>query len=271
MTEPVEQRPPPAGPPGADALRLAQEVNALRSELARLRQESQTLLYSLAHDLQRPMRHARSFAEILQRHCGATLDAESAHYLDRIVSAGQEGQAMLDGLLQVSRVVSRGAPLEPTDSAAAFDAARARLAERIRQAGAQVGRGALPVVTADPSQLQELFERLLDNALKFRRPDVPPVVDVSAERVAPPGAEAAGWRFRVRDNGIGVDPKSHDRIFTLFQRLHTAAEYPGVGLGLAVCKHIVERHGGRIGVESQAGQGAVFFFTLPDAAPPASA
>jgi light-regulated signal transduction histidine kinase (bacteriophytochrome) len=257
-------KPDPAGLLAEETTRREQaeaKVQALTAELSRLRVEVQSLLYAVGHDLQRPLRHARSFAEVLQRRCKSQLDAENAHYLDRIVSAGHEGQELLEAMLHLSRIVTRGAPPAPTDAEAAFDQARTRLDGPIREAGAEVSRTALPRVLADPAQLQELFERLLDNAVKFRLPGQAPRVRVSAQR------EGDQWVFSVADNGIGIDPKFHERIFILFQRLHTPSEYPGIGLGLTAAQRIVERHGGRIWVESQAGQGATFHFSLPGTPP----
>jgi light-regulated signal transduction histidine kinase (bacteriophytochrome) len=149
--------------------------------------------------------------------------------------------------------------LEPVNLGEVFAAAMANLRICVEESGAQVEAGGLPVVKGDPRQLTQLFQNLIGNAAKFRKPGEAPRVEVQAER------EGDFWRVSVRDNGIGLDPRFSERVFTIFQRLHTREEYEGTGLGLAICKKIVERHGGRIWVESREGEGATFFFTLPAA------
>ncbi len=167
-------------------------------------------------------------------------------------------QALIAGLLEYSRV-GRQVMQRPVSAQIAFDRALANLRSVIAETGAAVSCAALPGVIADSGDLTQVFQNLLGNAMKFRRPAAPPRIDVSAS-VA--GNECT---FVVSDNGIGVDPRHADRIFAIFQRLHTRGEYPGTGIGLAICKKVVERHRGRIWVESRPGQGAAFYFTLPAA------
>jgi light-regulated signal transduction histidine kinase (bacteriophytochrome) len=166
-------------------------------------------------------------------------------------------QQLIQDLLQLSRVETTAAPLAPTDASTVVADALRMLDTPIHEAGAMVEVGALPMVMADAAQLGQVFSNLVGNAIKYRREGVPPVVRVSAER------EGRSWRFSVADNGIGIEAEYFDRIFVIFQRLHTRDEYPGTGIGLAVVRRIVERHGGRTRVESTPGEGSTFSFTLP--------
>jgi light-regulated signal transduction histidine kinase (bacteriophytochrome) len=166
-------------------------------------------------------------------------------------------QDMIGALLDLSRVGTRGQEPAPTDAEAVLERVLKSLGLTIEQTEAQVTHDPLPTVLADQAQLAQVFQNLVANGIKFRRADVPPQVHVSAEQ-----ADDA-WVFTVEDNGIGIDPEQSGRIFLIFQRLHTEEEYPGTGIGLALCKRIVERHGGRIWVESEPGAGARFRFTLP--------
>jgi light-regulated signal transduction histidine kinase (bacteriophytochrome) len=165
-------------------------------------------------------------------------------------------QRLIEDLLAFSRVGTRDAALVPTDVNDVVDRALRSLKLRIEETGASVTRDALPTVSADAGQLEQVFLNLIGNALKFRRAE-PPHVHVAAQ------AKDGRWTFSVRDNGIGIDPQYFDRIFVLFKRLHDRSEYPGTGIGLAICKKIVEHHGGRIWVESEPGRGSTFSFTLP--------
>jgi chemotaxis family two-component system sensor kinase Cph1 len=165
-------------------------------------------------------------------------------------------KTLINDLLEYSRVGKRDMALKSTEPQLSLQQALSNLQVTLQDRGARVTWDALPIVKSDPTPLTELFQNLISNALKFHS-DQPPQIHVSAQR------HGAEWVFSVRDNGIGIDPKQATRIFDVFQRLHTREEYPGNGIGLAICKRIVERHGGRIWVESQPGQGATFYFTLP--------
>ena len=165
-------------------------------------------------------------------------------------------QSLISDLLAYSRVATRGQPLTPTDCTAIVRGALANLDVAITESGARVTYTALPTVVGDASQLTQLFQNLISNACKFRNQQ-PPEIHIAAER------HEGEWVFSVRDNGIGIEPQYFERIFGLFQRLHTRVEYTGTGIGLAICKKIVERHGGRIWLESQPQQGSTFYFTIP--------
>jgi light-regulated signal transduction histidine kinase (bacteriophytochrome) len=198
-----------------------------------------------------------SYVQLLARRYQGTLDAEADTFISYAVGGVRRMQQLINDLLAYSRVGTQGKPFQPTDCTALLDQALATLQPAIQESGAVVTRDGLPTVLADASQLGQVFQNLLSNALKFRQKDVPPRVHVWAER------QGSTWRIAVQDNGIGIDPQYVERIFAIFQRLHTTAQYPGTGIGLAICKKIVERHGGRIWVESQPGKGATFSFTLP--------
>lgn len=197
-----------------------------------------------------------SYTQLLARRYRSRLDEDADAFIGFAVDGAQRMQLLINDLLAYSRVSTRGEPPEPTDCNDVVDAVSVDLTTAIAESGAEVTRSDLPIVMADRSQLRQLFQNLISNAIKFRG-ERAPRVHVTAE---PDGDE---WRFAISDNGIGLDPQYAERIFALFQRLHTRDEYEGTGIGLAICKKIVERHGGRIWVESRPGEGTTFFFTLP--------
>jgi light-regulated signal transduction histidine kinase (bacteriophytochrome) len=237
--------------------KLAEAELALRAEeLARSNGELERFAYVASHDLQEPLRMVASYTQLLQRRYAGRLDADADEFIGYAVDGAHRMQRLIRDLLEYSRVGTHGKAPAPIDAGAALDNALANLHGAITEGGIQVERGPLPVVAADETQLAQLFQNLIGNAIKFRQGDAPRV-SVSAQRVGPE------WQFTVADNGIGIEPQYGERIFVLFQRLHTREEYPGTGIGLAICKKIVERHGGRIWVESEAGNGSTFRFTLP--------
>jgi light-regulated signal transduction histidine kinase (bacteriophytochrome) len=225
-------------------------------ELARSNAELALFTYIASHDLREPLRTVGSNLQLLRRHLGKELDADARTQFDFALGGVRRMQALIDDLLLYSRVGTEGRAFTEVDSREVVDEAVQALAAAIAEAGIQVRVGSLPVVRADRSQLVQLFQNLISNSVKFRTADGPRV-DVSAER-----AEGE-WVFTVLDNGIGIDARYAEHVFTIFQRLHSQEEYPGTGIGLAVCRKIVERHGGRIWVESGRNGGSAFRFTIP--------
>lgn len=239
-----------------ERIRTQDQLRRTAEELARSNKELDQFALMVAHDLKAPQRTALTFTQLLQKRCNGKLDAESDEFLGLIASGLTRMGELIDGLLRLARVNSEGDAFEPTDMARLCDAAAAHLRTAIEENGAVVTHDGLPTVRGDATQLIQLFQNLIGNAIKFRRQE-PPHIRIAAELT---GNECT---CSVRDNGIGFDPEQADRIFGIFQRLHTQSEYPGSGIGLAICKRIVERHGGRIWAESKPDEGSAFYFTLP--------
>ena len=235
--------------------RTEKELAELVEELRRSNAELEQFAYVASHDLQEPLRMMASYTQLLARRYKGNLGDDADEFIGHVVDGAHRMQAVINDLLQYSRVGKRGGSLTPTDVGAAFEAARANLRAAIGESGAQVTSEGLPIVMGDRTQLVQLFQNLIGNAIKFRSED-PPRVHVEAER------RDGEWLFAVRDNGIGIEPQYAGRIFMIFQRLHSRTEYPGTGIGLAICKKIVERHGGELWVESVPGEGSTFRFTL---------
>lgn len=218
--------------------------------------ELEQFAYVASHDLQEPLRAVNSYAQLLARKYQGNLDAKADKYLGYIIEGATRMQQLINDLLEFSRVGTRGKPLQPTACETVLSQVLENLKVALFESQAQVTHDPLPIVMGDEIQLIQLFQNLISNAIKFRREE-PPQVHISAVQ------RENDWIFGVLDNGIGMEPEYFDRIFTIFQRLHSRAEYPGTGIGLAVCKKIIERHGGSIWVESELGVGTTFFFTLP--------
>ena len=247
------------GPAVQVVIREISERKRAEEALRRSNEELQRFAYVASHDLQEPLRSIVSFSQLLKRRYGGKLGEDADEYIGFIVEGGNRMQALIRDLLQLSRVETNARPLVPTNTGEVVADALRLMETPIREAGATIEVGELPVILADAAQLEPVFANLVGNALKYRRPDVPCRVRISAER-------ANGlWRFSVADNGIGIEEEYFDRIFVIFQRLHTREEYEGTGIGLAVVRKIVERHGGSIRVESVPGEGSTFVFTLPAA------
>jgi PAS domain S-box-containing protein len=238
---------------------LAEEnLKRVAQELARSNEELRQFASVASHDLHEPLRAVTSFCRLLQRRCQGQLDTAADEYIGFIVDGATRMQELLEDLLEYTRVGTRGKSFQPTECSAVLDRVLASLRIAVQESAAVVTRDSLPVVLGDATQLAQLFQNLIANAIKFRGQETPRI-HFTAER------QGSAWLCSVRDNGIGIDPRNAERIFVIFQRLHAREEYEGTGIGLAVCKKIVERHGGRIWVESRLGQGSAFFFTLPAA------
>jgi signal transduction histidine kinase len=234
------------------------------TELERSNQELQQFAYIASHDLQEPLRMVTSYLQLLEKRYKGHLDADANDFIHYAVDGAQRMRELIQGLLAYSRVGSHGGPLEVVDSQEIFYQVLDNLQVVIAENGAGVTHGSLPTVMADPTQLTQLFQNLIGNAIKFRNNERPEIHVEADRQEGGVNGDTCHWLFSVRDNGIGIEPQYAERIFVIFQRLHTRDEYPGTGIGLAVCKRIMERHGGRIWVESKPGHGSTFFFTLPD-------
>ena len=232
------------------ALREAHE------ELQRSNSELEQFAYVASHDLQEPLRMVSSYTQLLLRRFGERFDGDSREFMGYIVDGAARMKQLIEDLLAYSRVGTRGKEFHEVEVEEAVRRAVANLRAAIDEAGAAVTWDPLPAVLADELQLTQLFQNLVGNALKFRSASVPRISVQAKEH-------ESGWHFTVADNGIGIEPQYFERIFMVFQRLHNKADYPGTGIGLAICKKVVERHGGRIWVESRPGEGSAFHFTLP--------
>lgn len=244
---------------------LEARVEERTAELLRSNQELEQFAYVASHDLQEPLRMVASYTQLLARRYSGKLDADADEFIAYAVDGANRMQTLISDLLAFSRVTTRGNQFAATDCNDVLAAALANLRLSIEESQAVITSDVLPTVQADGAQLRQLFQNLLANAIKFRGEAAPQVhIGVrAAQESAHDGRSAPVWEFAIRDNGIGMDARFAERIFVIFQRLHTRSEYPGTGIGLAIAKRIVERHGGRIWVDSAPGQGATFFFTLP--------
>ena len=232
------------------------ELARRAEELARSNADLQQFAYVASHDLQEPLRMVASYTQLLAKRYHGKLDADADDFIAFAVDGAHRMQVLINDLLSYSRVGTRGKEFAPTNSESVLEEVLLNLKTAIEEAHAVISHDPLPTIPVDPTQLSQVFQNLIGNALKFHGPE-PPSIHVSCQQ------EVSEWRFSVRDNGIGIEPQDADRIFVIFQRLHAGREYPGTGIGLAITKKIVERHGGRIWVVSEPGKGSTFTFTIP--------
>ncbi|WP_295815738.1 ATP-binding protein [uncultured Deinococcus sp.] len=236
---------------------LEHRVRERTAALERSNRELEQFAYVASHDLKEPLRTVSSFAQLLQGRHGAQLDERGRRYLTIVIDGAQRMFTLIEDVLAMARVSNAASP-RTMDLGALLDDVTASLEPQAQDTGAQITADPLPSRSGDPTQFVQLFHNLLGNALKFRQPGVPPRIHVSARPI--PG----GYEFTVADNGIGIEAQYLQKVFTVFQRLHTRQAYPGNGIGLSVCQKIVESHGGRIWLESTPGEGTTVHFTLPD-------
>jgi len=233
--------------------RLRDQAKALE----RSNEELEQFAYAASHDLQAPLRSITGFSRLLTKYARDRLDEQCVEYLDFIDGSARQLHRLIHDLLEYARVGRAVHSTAWIGAAEIVERACRQLEVMLVEAGAQVHCEELPEICVDATQLVQLFQNLIGNGVKYARKDVVPQVRISAR------SEAKAWRFAVEDNGIGMEPGATGQIFTIFKRLHTQEEYEGTGIGLSICKKIVERHGGAIWVESQSGQGSTFYFTLP--------
>lgn len=236
--------------------RVEEELAQRLEELARSNAELEQFAYVASHDLQEPLRMVASYTQLLARRYRGRLDADADEFIEYAVGGVLRMQQLINDLLIYARVGTRGKEFEPTDCETVFEQTLLDLQTALTESNAEITRDPLPTVMADPAQLRQVFQNLIGNAIKFRSA-APLHIHISAER------KGDEWVFSVSDNGIGIDPEYAERIFIIFQRLHGREKYRGTGIGLSICKKIIERHGGRIWVKGQSGQGATFYFTIP--------
>ncbi len=233
-----------------------EELERTMAELARSNADLEQLAYVTSHDLQEPLHMVARYLHLLNRRYKGKLDSSADQFIGYALDGANRMKRLINDLLAYSRVDSEGKDFAPTNCEAIFDRALANLKAMVEASGAVVNHDALPSVMGDDSQLTQLFQNLIGNAIKFHGEE-PPGVHVSAQK------KENEWLLSVQDNGIGIDPEHSERVFMIFQRLHTEPDYPGTGIGLSICKKIVERHGGRIWVDSEPGKGSTFYFTIP--------
>ncbi|SEP63467.1 sensor histidine kinase [Natrinema salaciae] len=236
--------------------RIKARLEETNGELEASNERLEQFAYAASHDLQEPLRMVTSYLTLVETRYGDELDADGREFIDYAVEGAERMRTMIDALLEYSRVGTQGGSSEPVDLAAVFATVRKDLEVSLAESDATLETAALPCVEGDRNQLRQLFQNLVSNAIEYSG-DEPPHVRVTAER------SGSNWTVSVADEGIGIDPADADRVFEVFQRLHSREEYDGTGIGLALCKRIVERHGGEIRVESEPGGGSTFSVTLP--------
>jgi signal transduction histidine kinase len=251
----------------AERKQAEEKLRAIATQLERSNRDLQDFAYVASHDLQEPLRKVQAFGDRLKAACANSVGVEGRDYLERMQSAAKRMQVLIDDLLAFSRVTTRANPFQLIDLGKIAREVLSDLEVRIQQSGGQVEVGELPVIEADQIQMRQLFQNLIGNGLKFHQEGRPPVVRIRSRVLTDDSAANGSPRERcsleVEDNGIGFDEKYLDRIFVMFQRLHGRSSYEGTGMGLAICRKIVDRHGGQITARSAPGQGSTFVVTLP--------
>ncbi len=240
-----------------DLRRLHRAMARSNEELKRSNDELEKFAYVASHDLQEPLRMVGGYTQLLKRRYADKLDSDAVEFIDFAVDGVKRMQSLINDLLTYSRISTRGRPFETVDTADVFRQVLANLQVAIEETKARVTSSKLPKVTGDAVQLAQLFQNVVGNALKFAVVGQPAEVKVTAVR------DGEFWKFTVSDNGIGIEPGYEEKVFIIFQRLHTRDKYSGTGIGLAICKKVVERHGGQIWFDSAPGQGTQFHFTIP--------
>lgn len=238
------------------ARRAAHIIDDQNKEILSANRELESFAYVASHDLQEPLRMVASYCDLLKRRYGDKLDSEAGEFIDFAVDGAKRMQALIEDLLTYSRLGKKDKAFKPTDCQQALDLALANLRAAIAESGAIVTHDPMPTVKGDGDQMAQVFQNLISNAIKFRNHEVPRI-HISAQK------DGRNWVISVSDNGCGIESRYADRIFVIFQRLHNRREYPGTGIGLAICKKVIERHGGNIWMESEPGEGSTFHFTLP--------
>jgi light-regulated signal transduction histidine kinase (bacteriophytochrome) len=236
--------------------KIDEALQVKSQELARSNRELEQFAYVASHDLQEPLRMVSSFLQLLEKKLGGALDKDSKEYLDFAVDGSMRMRNMINDLLSYSRILSGKVKFEKADINLILEDVKSNLKESIAEAKANIVWGKMPVLAVDKIKLARLFQNLVANAIKFHEKDVAPVLEINCKE------QSADYLFSVKDNGIGIKKEYLEKIFIIFQRLHSKQEYPGTGIGLAECKKIVELHGGKIWVESELGKGSTFYFTI---------
>ncbi|MFW6112601.1 MAG: sensor histidine kinase [Chloroflexota bacterium] len=238
--------------------RLYRELQQKHEELRQKNQELEHFAYIVSHDLREPLRMVTNYTKLIEKRYRDKLDAEGEQFISYAVDGSRRMQQLLNGLLAYCRVSTHGEPFQPVDCDALLRSVVGMLDITVQEASARVTWSEMTQVVADESQLLQLFQNLIANAIKYRR-DEPPYIHISVEE------RNNEWLFAFQDNGIGIEPQYQERVFHIFQRLHTKDKFDGTGVGLAVCRRIVERHGGQIWLESEPGRGTTFYFTISKA------
>lgn len=225
-------------------------------DLKRSNEELQQFAYAASHDLKEPLRAIISYSQLLEEYYRDKIDIEGKKFLDFILEGSYRMKKLIEDLLAYSRIATQNKTLKLTNLNDVLKDVLLNLQEATKETGAVINYGKLPILAVNETQIMQLFQNLISNAIKFQSDEIPNI-NISAEQ------KNNIWEFSVKDNGIGIEPEFFDRIFKIFQRLHTREEYPGSGIGLAICKRIVQMHGGKIWVDSEIGKGSTFYFTIP--------